>query len=192
MSINKKKLSTLAWGGDDNVGGIIHTEIYIAEAAWFAANGIKEIPTHLGATDMASLAKVVGDHTFLTGYGFMKITATPKTGNIESSTLGELDGKVKNNVFAFMIPGSDAEVLGFERMLMNKDLICLVKEQSTKEYRQIGSACIPARIETVTNTLGGGTYEGKKGSSFEIHDFGPVAAPIYPGLIYVATESSAS
>lgn len=191
MSINEKKLSDIAWGGGKNLGGIVHTEIYVAKKSWFAEGGIKAPKDNLGATALADLATISETHAFLTGYGFLKLKATPKTGNIESASAGELDGKVKNNIFSFMIPGADAEVLGFERFILNEDLIVLVKE-ACGQYRQIGSECVPARIENSTHTLGGGGYDGKKGTTFEIHDFQGYSAPVYTGSIYVATESSAS
>lgn len=189
MSINEKTLSTLAWGGGDNVGGIQHTQIYFAAIDWFSA--IKKPPTQSAATTLASLITISENHTFLTGYGFMKIKATPKTGNIESPSAGETDGKVVNNVFTFMIPGSEAAVGGFRRKFQNRDGIWLVKEVDGT-IRQIGSEEIPAIMETVTGTLGGGGHDGKKGRTFEIHDFQAYEAPIYTGTIQLATESSAS
>lgn len=191
MSINEKTLSTLAWGGGDNVGGTRNKKIYVAKASWFAANGIKAPKSHSVAVTLAELATISENHAFETGYGFMDLTITPRTGNIESPMSGELDGKVKNNVFSFMIPGSEAKVLGFERFVMNEDLIVLVPEVDGT-YRQIGSEAIPARVETTTHTLGGGAHDGKKGTTFEVHDFAAYSAPIYSGTIQVATESSAS
>ncbi|MCO6501345.1 MAG: hypothetical protein J5I47_13350 [Vicingus serpentipes] len=191
MSINEKKLAGLGWDGQDNVGGIRHTEIYFAATDWFADNGIKKPSTHLGATSLEDLATISTSHVLLTGYGFMKITATPKTGNVESTLAGEDDGKVSNNKFTFMKPGSKAEVLGFQRKFQNRDGIWLVKEVDG-QIRQIGSEEIPARMASVTNTLGGGGYDGKKGSTFEIEDFNAAPAPVYTGDIQLATESSAS
>jgi hypothetical protein len=192
MSINEKKLADeMNYTVQDNVGGIQHTQIYFAAYDWFAANGIKKPKSHLAATTLAELATISDDHAFKTGYGFMKFRATPKTGNIESPSAGEADGKVANNTFSFMMPGTKAEVLGFRRKFQNRDGIWLVKEEDGT-IRQLGSEAIPAIMETVTGTLGGGGHDGKKGTTFEIVDFNAVAAPIYTGSIYIATESSAS
>lgn len=191
MAINEKTLSEIAWGGGDNVGGIQHTHIYFAASDWFAAGGIKKPKTQSVAATLAELATISENHVFETGYGFMKLRATPKTGNVESPSAGEADGKVVNNVFTFMVPGSDAEVAGFRRRFQNRDGIWLVKEIDGT-VRQIGSEEIPAIMETVTGTLGGGGHDGKKGRTFEIHDFQAYEAPVYSGTIQLATESSAS
>ena len=191
MSINEKKLAKVAWSGGDNIGGIRHTEVFWAAWDWFEDNGIKSPPKNIGATNLEDLATIAVDHVFKTGYGFMQLKATPKTGNIESASAGEADGKVKNNIFTFLIPGSDAKTLGFERLVMNRDGILLVKE-ACGQVRQIGSECIPAMLETSTHSLGGGGHDGKKGTTFEFHDFAPYSAPVYTGAIYLATESSAS
>lgn len=191
MSINEKKLADLAWDGQDNVGGVRHQDIYFAASDWFAANGIKAPKSFSVATALEDLATISETHAFKTGYGFMKITATPKTGNIESPQAGEDDGKVFNNTLAFVKPGSKGEVLGFQRKFQNRDGIWLVKEVDGT-VRQIGSEAIPARMSAVTNSLGGGGHDGKKGATFEIMDFQAYPAPIYTGTIQIATESSAS
>lgn len=180
MALDDKLLKAVKFGGGDNVGGIQHTQIFAAKTGWFTA--IQKVKNRENAATNDELVVISTDHTFNVGYGFVQITAIPKTGNIESASAGDLDGKVKNDVFAFAVAGSKVETLAFEREWLNEDTIFLVKEVDGT-IRQIGTEEIPARVETSTHSLGGGGFDGGKKTSFEIHGWGAGSAPIYTGAI---------
>ena len=118
--LDDKLMKSISFGGGENVGGTRHIDIMIAKREWFATIG--ETKNREDALTFEELVTISTDHTFLTDYGFIKTKITPKTGNIESASAGEMDGKVKNDIFSFNVAGSTAEVLGFEKYFLNEDL----------------------------------------------------------------------
>ena len=178
--LNDKLVKNISFAGGENVGGVQHSQFYLARLDWFLS--IKKTKTRDTAVTAAELVTISDSHTFNTGYGFIQVTATMKTGNLESKSAGDLDGKVKNDVVSFAIAGSKASQLAFEKDNLNEDLILLITEIDGT-VRQIGSAEIPARMETTNHSIGGGGFDGKKGSTYEVHGWGAGSAPIYTGAI---------
>ena len=100
-------LEAIAFTGDEeNVGGINHLEVYLIDRKNLTT--VVDPPNLDASTppaDFDELMKIATAHTPASGQGFLKIEVIPKTGNVESTLVGEDGGKAFQNNFAFHIKG---------------------------------------------------------------------------------------
>lgn len=118
---------------------------------------------------------------------FIKIYHTADTGKIDDGTVGERDGKSKENMCEFSFPGANLLVDEFERDALNTPCVVIGKD-TDGNLRCIGivnldkattalSAEIPAFFESGTGTTGSARGD-KRGKTFVFkHNAGH--APIY-------------
>jgi len=96
--------------------------------------------------------------------------------------IGEVRRTLHENKVGFVIPGSDADSLGFSRWLKNKDFICLVTETESGRTRQIGSTRMAAKVAELEGKIEG-SMEGDNAQTFVVSDKQKYQAPIYKGTI---------
>lgn len=116
----------------ENMGGTLD-ELLIMDLADLDLTALPEL-AQAGDMKIATLAPKAGK-------GFAKIYVTPETGNNQGDEQGETDGMSKVNRFAFFHPGNKEEVAKFERKVMNRRFVALVKETDGK-YRAFGPAVL--------------------------------------------------
>lgn len=181
------KVETLGGLTCEPTGGINHRKIKVALLDWFETDGVKA-PKPLcdsveanEATTFAEMATISEDHVFKTGYGFMTIEAIQETVDIESAPIGEKRRKLFENKSNIQVAGSNADLLGFSRWIKNKDVVVLLPETESGNYRQIGSEAYAAMIE-VTGKIEA-TVEGGNTQSYVVSDKQVFQAPIYAGTV---------
>jgi len=124
----------------ENMGGSLD-ELLIMELADLDMTALPEL-AEIGELKIATLAPKAGK-------GFAKIYVTPETGNNQNDEQGETDGMSKINRFAFFFPGNKNEVAQFERKIMNKRFVALLKETDGK-YRAYGPAVLDSKTTKVS------------------------------------------
>lgn len=142
------------------------------------------------AANFSELAKIATAHIMKAGKKCHYVKITSETGNIKSTQIGEKKRRLFENMIGGEIPGSEVEKLGFARFIKNQDLIVLVREFGSRNWRQIGSSILPAWAESQELTVEA-TVEGKNGNDIVFKDKAKGPAPIYTSDVYalVATDS---
>ena len=168
------------------ISGFVASELRIAPVEWFT-NIAKpkplcaELPADEAAT-FKELGEVDGDHTFVSGKGFMKLNALIETTGLSSPFIGNKQRRLFENKLNTIIAGSSAELIGFARWAKNKGFIVLAVEAESGNQRQIGSLSIPATITEGEETIAP-ELEGDNAFSFTFADKNVSPAPIYTGLV---------
>lgn len=128
-------------------------------------------------------------HTFKAGKKWNKMNVVLETGEITSTQIGEKQRRLFQNQLVFQVAGSDATILGLQRLIKNKQLVCLVTEVGSGQIRQFGSKRLPAWIEAQEHKIEA-TLEGNNAVTFTVADKQKGPAPIYKGdiLTEVAPE----
>jgi hypothetical protein len=127
-----------------------------------------------------------------TGKNFIKIYHTADTGKLEDSTVGDRDGKSKENHLEFFFPGSDKAVAEFERQALNTPCVVICKD-TDGNLRVLGavnldssttvlSGEIPAFLDSANGTLGGARAD-KRGKTFSFKHNAPHAPIFYKGSV---------
>ena len=119
-------------------------------------------------------------HTFKPGKKWNKLNVVLETGEITSTQIGEKGRRLFQNQLTFQVAGSDPTILGLQRLLKNKKLMCLVTEVGSGQVRQFGSKRLPAWIESQEHKVEA-TLEGNNAATFTIMDKQKGPAPIYKG-----------
>jgi hypothetical protein len=143
---------------------------------------VQEPPAFEAVGNFATKVTIEGDHVFAAGKGFNTIKFITESGAIETSPLGEKKRKIFKNTLTGSVAGSEAEVLGFMRMVKNEDFVVLFEELGTRNVRQIGSQLFPAEFEVLTHTLEA-LAEGNNALAITISDKQKWPAPVYKGEI---------
>jgi len=164
-------------------GGFSHTEIRIGFLENFASlDQPKDIEGDTPATTLTELVTIVGDHTFNAGVGFTKVKALLESVLLETTQMGPKFAHIQENKLTFQMLGSKDEILGFKRLIKNKDLIVLAPEFASGNVRQIGSAKFAGSVLESSGKIDG-VIEGENTATFVIQDKQLYDAPIYKGAI---------
>ena len=167
--------------GQDNPGGLSMQ----ADAIKFIANddldpaeAVPDLPA--APTTDAEYVTVAGDFVPSATKGFVKIYCTPKTGMIESESVGEVDGYSFKHSFTFFIPGNNDDAEAFGRKLLNTRGYFVITELDGT-VRLVGTKKFPAFVEEVKGTSGG-KVEERRGNTFKVFCYGVTPkAPKFTG-----------
>jgi hypothetical protein len=152
--------------GSQNMGGIIG-DIYYCP--------IEDILTFPDASAAGKL-DTTDDFICKTGKKFIPIYHTAETGKVDDSTVGERDGKSKENLLEFFHPGSKQAVAEFERFALNTPCVVICKD-TNGNYRALGigsfddttvifTGDIPAYLESSSGTTGTARAD-RRGKTFQ-------------------------
>jgi hypothetical protein len=110
----------LLWpSGRDNMAGIV------GEIFFCPKDDIDTIPA---LSAVGSLNMAVGDITCKVGKKFYRIYHTQETGKVDYNTVGEIDGKSKQNLLSFFYPGDDEVLASQERLMQNTPGVYICKD----------------------------------------------------------------
>lgn len=159
----------LLWvSGKDNLPGIV------GEVLFCPSEDIAALP-ELSA--VGSL-ETTGDNIELKeGKRFYRLYHTADTGRLDSNTVGELDGKSKQNVLSFFYPGDDANLASQIRLLQNTPGVFICRDSrgrlrllgvtSFRDDSTVLSLESPAHVQIANGTTGT-TGSDRRGTTFEV------------------------
>lgn len=160
-------LADLGWAqGSQNMGGIIGNIYYCP------IEDIETFPQASAAGKLDTIESFVCKST----KKFISIYHTAETGKIDDTTVGERDGKSKENMLEFFFPGSKQEVAEFERFALNTPCVVIAKD-TNGNYRALGIGSfdeatdiflgdIPAYLESSTGSTGAARAD-RRGKTFQ-------------------------
>lgn len=175
----------LLWAsGQDNMAGLIG-EIYFCPA-----EDIETLPALSAAGSLTTATDA--DITCKTGKKFYRIYHTAETGKVDYNTVGEIDGKSKQNVLTFFYPGDDDILAAQERLLQNSPGVYICKD-TKGNLRLLGvtnfdpastvlSLESPAYLQTSNGTTGAAASD-RRGTTFEVVHKAPHRPIFYKGDI---------
>jgi len=176
-------LTNLGWSqGQQNMGGIIG-QIYYCP--------IEDILTFPDASAVGKL-DTIESFVCKTGKKFISIYHTAETGKLDDTTVGDRDGKSKENMLEFFFPGSKQDVAEFERFALNTPCVVICKD-TNGNYRALGigsfddttdvfTGDIPAYLESSSGTSGAARAD-RRGKTFQFKHSANHEAIYYKGTI---------
>lgn len=162
-------LADLGWTqGSQNMGGIIG-DIY-----YCPMEDIDE--TQLPQASAAGKLDTIESFVCKSTKKFIRIYHTAETGKIDDTTVGDRDGKSKENMLEFFFPGSKQEVAEFERFALNTPCVVIAKD-TNGNFRALGIGSfdeatdvflsdIPAYLESSTGSTGAARAD-RRGKTFQ-------------------------
>jgi hypothetical protein len=170
--------------GNENMAGLVGNIYYCP---------IEDIDTFpdlsaAGSLDTAAMSNFVCKAT----KKFYQIYHTLDTGKLDDATVGERDGKSKENLLEFFFPGGKKEVAEFERQALNTPCVVICKD-TEGNLRLLGAVNldiaavtitgdIPAYLESSSGTTGAARAD-RRGKTFQFKHSAPHAPLFYKGSI---------
>jgi len=178
-------LADLKWTqGQQNMGGLVGGIMYCP---------VEDILTFPKLSDIGKLdTDEETNFVCKPGKKFITIYHTSDTGKLDDSTVGERDGRSKENLLEFFFPGDDQAVAEFERFALNTP--CVVACKDTRGRTRVLGAVnlaestvditgdIPAYLES-SNGVSGAARPDRKGKTFQFKSSAPHAPIFYKGTI---------
>lgn len=164
----------------------IATEVLFAERADFETVVDPKSMCGTGAAaTLDELAEIPSPgHVLKAGKKLNKLTTVQETGEVTTTQIGEKKRRLFENQVSIQVAGSSSKLLGFMRWAKNRDLIFLVREVGTGNYRQFGSNLLPAWTESQEHKIEANA-EGNVSATIVIKDKQKYPAPIYKGDVTV-------
>lgn len=169
----------LKWNqGVDNMGGLV------GDVFFCPTEDIATLPAL--ATDKISLT---GNIVCKTGKKFIQIYHTKGTGKLDDTSVGERDGKSRENMLEFFFPGAKKEVEAFKHQVQNTPGVVICKD--TENNLRVLGICVlggnvgldlPAYMESSSGTTGAASAD-RRGSTFQFKSESPHPPLFYGGDI---------
>lgn len=120
----------------------------------------------------------------------IEIYATPEKNKMDDTSVGEIDGMSKENIYEFVFPGSRQDVDEFEAYALNTPALILVPDTNGK-MRVLGLMALDAETTAITvdvaahliqaNGTSGGARADLRGKTFQFKHSAPHAPLYYTG-----------
>lgn len=170
--------------GKDNSPGI-KKKVFAAPREWFddanVAGGLQG--PIAPAVNPGDRYRIIADHNFIAGKGFIELYTTLDTGEFTAEAVGDRDSRTTNPKLVVQHPGLDAERIEFAELAKNDDWIVLFEGLGGTVYQmgQDGLECdiVPSRG---SGKVSGGYF----GSTYNVESFGPIF--VYEGAITLKPE----
>jgi len=164
----------------------IATEVLFAERSDFETLVDPKSMCGTGAAaTLDELAEIPSPgHVLKAGKKLNKLTIVAETGEVTTTQIGEKKRRLFENQVSIQVAGSSSKLLGFMRWAKNRDLIFLVREVGTGNYRQFGSDLLSAWTESQEHKIEAAA-EGNVSATIVIKDKQKWPAPVYKGDVTV-------
>ncbi len=162
--------------GRENTPGIYPDVYYIRKSDISSWPDLKKDPT---SVDEA--AKYAGNFSLVDTKTWKKLFADVDKSPVNSEPQGEKFSRSYNNTATIKYPGTEKEALAFARAAVNDDLVFLVKEKATGNWRVIGNEMFQCDVN-ITHTIGGSPTDDR-GTTVEVSVTDKMPPPIYDGEI---------
>lgn len=166
------------------MGGLLSKAFYIALADLDLEN--------LPALTAIGKLKVTANIPVLDGKGFIEMYSTPEKNKLDDNTVGETDGKSKENIYECFYPGDEEECAEFEAKHLNTPAALLIPD--TRGRLRIVGICrldpeavvlsgdLPAFL-IGSNGSSGAARADLKGKTFQFKASAPHAPLFYTGEV---------
>lgn len=136
---------------------------YIAAKSWFTT---LSAPNPAGSGDLTE--RIIEDHVFASGKGFLEIVQVRKKNTGMGETKGDEGALYLNHKYTCVIPGDGSKLQKLMKELLNDDLILLMEdpECETGQVVQLGCSCDPGAIVSMKHEAG--TLRGDTGKAWTI------------------------
>lgn len=113
---------------------------------------------------------------------WFRVELTLDEGEINSEPIGGRDHGTFRNTATVMLGRNNPQKVGFSNYVLNKDVIVLVPERGTNQYRVMGTLTDPAHVKPAAGT--GNGPDSKNQSRFVIESIGAMP-PYVTGAVTV-------
>jgi len=162
--------------GVDNMPGIYPDVYFIRKSNISAWPTLNDSPS-----TAAELAKYVGDFTLADTETWKKLYADVDKSPVNSEAQGEKFSRSYMNTCTVKYPGTKTEAIAFARAAANDDLVFLIREKSTGNWRVVGNEIFQCDVSISQNI--GGSPTDDRGTTIEISVTDKMPPPIYEGAI---------
>ena len=169
--------------GQSNMGGLVR-KIYYAPV-----DDVLTFPALAAAGGVITAAE--SNFVMKEGKEFVEIYFTDGTGKFDDTTVGERDGRSKENMLEFFHPGNKQAILAFERFALNTPCIVVAVDSEGQQVLfgvanliASGTALTgdcPAYLESSNGTTGAARAD-RRGKTFQF-----IASAPHGPLLYVGT-----
>jgi len=173
--------------GTRNMGGLLSKAYYVPQDHCDFTT-----PLVLSA---ASKLDFEGPILLKSGKVLIEIYATPEKNKLDDNSVGEIDGKSKENIYEFLFPGSRQDVDEFEAYALNTPALILIPDTNGK-MRVLGLMSLDSTTTAITVDLAanlvdskgtsGGARADMRGKTFQFKHSAPHAPLYYTGPLPVA------
>jgi hypothetical protein len=178
-------LADLLWSaGKQNMGGLL------SRAYWIPIDDVDTAT--LPALSAVGSMLVTANIPVKAGKGFIEMYSTPEKNKLDDTTVGEVDGKSKQNIYEAFFPGDEVACAEFEAYAMNTPGLLLVPD--TRGRKRIVGLC---RLDPATTVLthelpanlidspgsSGAVRADLKGKTFRFQAAAPHAPLFYTGAV---------
>lgn len=141
-------------------------------------------------TSPEDTVNLVGDFVLKPGKYWRLFYSSQQQGEMNTEPSGNIDQKYLNTTGAFKYPKNNATSLGLANILLNRNVVIIVKEfdcSGNGVCRIVGSDLLPAKINPTINS--GKAYSDEKGVTFNFEATSCSVPPIYTGVILTEAGS---
>ena len=168
--------------GDDNMGGTQLIAYYALESEVTTLPAMVDSPA-----TMEDYGQVTGTFVMNGTAKFKKLYASPNTGKVDDAKIEGNDANGFESSYEFFFPTTSAKSLGFQRVAATSKFIVVVVENNGQK-RILGSKKgMPALLAGVSNSTDVSSG-GSHGATFTFKSYQNGPAPVFNGLIPVATD----
>lgn len=178
-------LADLKWApGQQNMGGLLSKAFYCPAADILTLPALSAV----GKLDTAAASNIAN----VVGKKFIEVYSTPEKNKLDDNTVGEIDGKSKENLYEFFFPGDDQAVAEFERFALNTPCVIIVPD-TRGNTRLLGVVNLDPNTTVLSfdiqaNLIGSNGTSGAvradlKGKTFQFKHSAPHAPIFYKGTI---------
>lgn len=151
--------------------------MWFAPLSWFDTIAVPTLSAAAGDT-----VKITGDHTFLTGKGFVQLPVNVRKSKLSGESYGDFGSAGVKTTGEIVIPGLREDVEEMLGNAINEDLIVLFQNSDcvNPKIKQIGCSCVGA---VMTFKYDSDLLEGTKGSEYTVTLTGICESDFYSGVI---------
>jgi hypothetical protein len=162
--------------GQVSIPGIYHDLYYIQKcdiSTW------PTLPT--SPSSAAEEVTYAGDFTLEGTATWLKINCIDIKSPVTCEPQGEIRSQTFLNKLTVVTALTEEKATAFAKLANNTDLIYLVREKNSGQWRVIGNEMFQTNTKPMVNI--GGDPTGEKGTTLEIEVTDPIPAPFYDGAI---------
>ena len=137
-------------------------------------------------SDMAKLARLVGDFILKSDAYWQFIDLKDESSNVTYETAGENGSKLFSNQATAIVAGQDDDVKGFARQAINDDLVFVYQDRSGK-FCVLGNEFFQCHTSPAGDTAAEAT--GASTSTFAIQVYDECPVPTYRGKLYISSTT---
>ncbi len=171
------------FNGGDNVGGLLGGVIYVTKKSNIDTAALPELAA--GGLD------ITGNIALVANSKFFKLGYTVETGKGDYNTIGELQGKKKENMLEFFQPEDDATIAVNEREMLNTEYVVIYFNSNGSmrvmglQNRDVATTklfVVGAHVQDAAGSTGT-EVDGRQGTTYQLREVSAHRPLFYTGTI---------